>query len=471
MMQRSYFHGLLLSLVVIVVFSVLVLSAMSSDMDPYVASSFIPSAIILIVAIFIESSNRPYSLHLIHVVLLFLLMVLAPFYQYLSGSFPWDGGLSFENNDVIFANVLVMMWVSMYLSGYWLSKRVFHNRYIEPISSLLMHEITKNKIKILSLLSIAVIAYLAVMGYGGVYTRAGYEAITYKYGQIYYLIMSYFVRAIPYVFLVVLLLSKDYRNKSFNGVILISAVVIFYVNNPFAAARFWFISVMLAIFCALYLRKLKTGYPLLMMGVFGVMAMPIMNSGRYLTEITPSYLFDLISLDRTIFFVKHYLSYSGDFDAYSNLMRAVNYVNENGITWGYQLFGVLFFWIPRQFWEGKPIGSGHMVAKFYELELENISFPLPAEGYINFGLIGLIMFAVMFGMLLNFVDSKYYLSKRYSSGAIRLIDVLYLFLLGMVIFTTRGDLLSSFSYTVALTFSVVIGTVSFMRLKLGLYGK
>ena len=467
MIKKSYFHYALTSLAVIVVFLVLILSVISSDMDPYISSSFIPVAIILIAAIFIESSNRAYSLHMIHLILLFLLMVLAPFYQYLSGSFPWDdGGPSFENNDVIFANALVMMWVLMYLFGYWLGRVAFHNRYIGPISSFFMHEITKNKIKILFFISLFIIFYMAVMGYGGVYTRFGYESITYKYGQIYYLIMSYFVRVIPYIFLVVLLLLKDRRDNPFKGILLVSAIVIFYVNNPFAAARFWLVVIILAIFCAFYLRKLKTAYPLLMMAIFGIMVMPILNAGRHLTEITLPHLFSFISLDRTIFFVKGYLSSSGDFDAYSNLMRAVSYVDENGITWGHQLFGSLFFWIPRQFWEEKPIGSGHMVAKFYELKLENISFPLPAEGYINFGLIGVIMFAISFGMLLNFIDSKYYLSKRDSSGAIRLIDVLYLFLLGMIVFITRGDMMSSFSYSIALILAVIISTVSFFHLKL-----
>lgn len=470
MIKKSYFHYAFTSLAVVVVFLVLMLSVTSSEMDSYVSFSFTPVAIILIVAIFIESSKRAYSLHMMHLILLFILMVFAPFYQYLSDSFPWDdAGPSFENNDVIFANVLVMMWVLMYLFGYWLGSVVFHNRHIELISSFFMHEITKNKIKILFFISLFIIIYMAVMGYGGVYTRSEYESITYKYGQIYYLIMSYFIRVIPYVFLVLLLLLKDRRDKPFKGILLVSAIVIFYVNNPFAAARFWLVVIILAIFCAFYLRRLKTAYPLLMMGVFGVMFMPIVNAGRYLTEVTPSYLFDLIG--RTIFFVKDYLSSSGDFDAYSNLMRAVSYVDENGITWGYQLFGSLFFWIPRQLWEEKPIGSGHMVAKFYELKLENISFPLPAEGYINFGLIGVIMFAISFGMLLNFIDSKYYLSKRHGSGAIRLIDVLYLFLLGMIIFITRGDMMSSFSYTIALTLAVIISTVSFFHLKLRVSGR
>jgi oligosaccharide repeat unit polymerase len=466
MNKKSYIHYSFASLAALVVFSVFILSVMSSDMDPYVSSSFIPVAMILIVAIFVEASNRAYSLHLMHILLLFVLMVLAPFYQYLSGSFPWDdAGTFFENNDVIFANGLVMLWVIVYLFGYWLGRVCFRDRHRGLTSSFFMRELTHDKLKILFFLSICVIFYMAAMGYSGVYTRLEYESITYKGGQIYYLILSYFVRVIPYVFLVVLILLKDGKNKPFNGILLVSAIVIFYINNPLAAARFWLIVIVLAVICALYLRKLKTAYPLLIMGLFGVVFLPTLNAGRYYTDLNASYLFGLISRNLDNF--KGYLANSGDFDAYSNLMRSVIFVDENGITWGHQLLGSLFFWIPRQFWEGKPTGSGHMVANFLDLKHANISFPMAAEGYINFGLIGIIIFAMSFGVLLNYIDSKYYLSKRHGSAAVRLIDVLYLFLLGMIIFITRGDMMSSFSYTVALSLAVIVSTVSFTRKKLG----
>lgn len=465
MTKKSYIHYIFATLVVLSVFSVLMISVISSVRDPYVIFSFVPAAIILTVVIFFESINRAYSLHLIHILLLYVLMVLAPFYQYSLGSFPWvNEVIFFQNNDVYFANFLVLLWVCMYLFGYWLGRLFFHDSNTGIISSFLMQEITNNTIKILLYLSILILIYMFIMGYGGVYTRFEYNSIAFKGGKIHYLILSYFLRVVPYVFLVILLLLKDRKDKPFNGSLLIAAIFIFYINNPFAASRFWTVTILLAILCAFHLRKNKTAFPLLILGFLGVMFMPIVNAGRYYKDIDPSYILDLTF--RNLLRIKAYLANSGDFDAYSNLMRSFIFVSENGITWGHQLLGSLFFWVPRVLWEDKPIGSGHKVAKFYELSLSNISFPLPAEGYINFGVIGVIMFAISFGLLLNFLDSKYYQSKKNTSAHIRFIDVFYIFLLGMVIFMTRGDLMASFSYTIALSFAVILSTVLLPRIKL-----
>ncbi len=137
--------------------------------------------------------------------------------------------------------------------------------------------------------------------------------------------------------------------------------------------------------------------------------------------------------------------FSGDFDAYTLLAYTIKYVREHGITYGRQLAGVLLFWIPRAWWPSKPIGSGYLVAETLQLPWKNISSPLPAEGLINFGLVGVAMFALLWSVVFRFLDLAYWRKKQQSIPA----NPLYPFLLGFTIFQLRGDLLSSTAYITA----------------------
>ena len=112
------------------------------------------------------------------------------------------------------------------------------------------------------------------------------------------------------------------------------------------------------------------------------------------------------------------------------------------MTYGKQLLGALLFFIPRSIWPSKPFGSGYTVFTAFNNPFSNVSCPLIAEGYINFGLFGIIIFALMFGYLSSYLDCKFKnnISKRDS------FILLYPFLLGAYFFMLRGDLMSSYAY-------------------------
>ena len=65
------------------------------------------------------------------------------------------------------------------------------------------------------------------------------------------------------------------------------------------------------------------------------------------------------------------------------------------VTWGRQLLGAILFWLPRFLGETKPIGSGAFVAEQY-CGFTNISMPWFAEGFINFGYIGIAFFTFFY---------------------------------------------------------------------------
>ena len=83
------------------------------------------------------------------------------------------------------------------------------------------------------------------------------------------------------------------------------------------------------------------------------------------------------------------------FDSYQNFVRVIE---TDFVTYGNQLKGALLFFIPRSLWIEKPIGSGSNLAIKMDYVFGGISMPFIAEGFVNFGLIGSLLF-MMFWVL------------------------------------------------------------------------
>jgi len=93
-------------------------------------------------------------------------------------------------------------------------------------------------------------------------------------------------------------------------------------------------------------------------------------------------------------------------------MAAIKYSEIESITYGRQLVGALLFFVPRSIWPNKPVGSGHFVAENmlmtrYSFWFTNISMPFPGEGYINFGILGIILFAFILALVSKITDNWY----------------------------------------------------------------
>ncbi len=119
-------------------------------------------------------------------------------------------------------------------------------------------------------------------------------------------------------------------------------------------------------------------------------------------------------------------------------------LQNNFITYGRQLIGVLFFWIPRSLWDAKPVGSGYTMARIYNLGWDNISMNFLGEGYINFGLFGIFIFMGILAVLMAVIDKKYWVGYK---GSIRtLFSPLYLLMFSNLTFFLRGDMMFGTSF-------------------------
>ena len=136
------------------------------------------------------------------------------------------------------------------------------------------------------------------------------------------------------------------------------------------------------------------------------------------------------------------------FDAYQNFVRVIEI---DLITYGNQLKGALFFFIPRSLWAEKPIGSGSYLAIKMDYTFGGISMPFIAEGYINFGLIGSLFFMLFLGIILGNLDRIVWNLKKANKDCLFL--YYYYFLFGIIFFTMRGDLINGISMIFGMTLS------------------
>jgi hypothetical protein len=109
--------------------------------------------------------------------------------------------------------------------------------------------------------------------------------------------------------------------------------------------------------------------------------------------------------------VDHYFSIN--YDSWANIYTAIEIAGAHGVQWGHQLLGSLLFFVPSSVWSGKPLATGIFLADYlivnYSMWFTNLSAPLIAEGYLDFGFVGVMLYAAAaaFGVtLLNKIAQR-----------------------------------------------------------------
>ena len=339
---------------------------------------------------------------------------------------------------ILHTNLLIIIWLGFYILGYHI-RRIRGNK-----TSILLERLKIEKRGVFASISLSImvlIVFLSIFGFRNLLIRGTYREILYGIHPHYIMIiLEKFLKAIPVLCLMGLLVMKKRWDNKRQWLVLTYFLIFInlFVNNPLASPRYWAGIVILGFILFLFFRaKERRGWVFLILLIGILILYPISNELR----------------DKTVENITQFKIYnpgasytSPSFDAYEMGVHTLQYTSKNGVTHGRQLLGPLLFWIPRPLWQGKPVGSGGVIARYFAYHELNLSCPLPFEGYINFGVIGLIIFAFGFGWLLASLDENYWVKIKAGSSSI--ISVYYPFLAGFVFFIMRGDLMSGFSYTV-----------------------
>ena len=139
------------------------------------------------------------------------------------------------------------------------------------------------------------------------------------------------------------------------------------------------------------------------------------------------------------------------YDAFSNVLATLEYVEINGISFGYQLLGVILFFIPRSIWVSKPTSTGELIGEYLmnttPRDYSNLSNAIVSEGYINLGVFGVVLLAIILAyFIVKFIS--WMISKNYFKEFIAFYFALHL------LFLLRGDLTNGVSYFVGPLLSI-----------------
>jgi hypothetical protein len=378
-----------------------------------------------------------------HLASLGLLMVIAPLHQLIRDQFPWE--LPLPDEYLQLANLCVFLWIVGYLGGR-LASSLVTSEFRRPVP-LLERQPSSVGLALGFLLALGSIAFLAAHGTAFIFTRAAFGSsfALEGVGQKLALIVRYWPVLALGAFLHTWILRPKRRTWWALGSIIVLALLGIIFNNPLAGPRTWTVTVLLGLGAIVYLSRLADATRTLPWLALALALLPALNQGRQATDFDPGMLTPQASA------ASEGLT-TGDYDAYVNLVLANKYVELEGLAYGEQFAGALLFWFPRALWTEKPMGSGWVMAERIGLPHSNISMPLPGEALMDFGIWGLPFVAAGFGILLRWADARYYLNRPGAAPATyRILDVLYPFWLGHIIFLTRGDLLNGVYFMVGTT--------------------
>ncbi len=321
------------------------------------------------------------------------------------------------------------------------------------------------------LISISILIYLAIYKFLT-------EKVVIKPSKVYglenlnasFLLKVSFALMMPFILLnlnELLKFSQSYEAyKDYNGIIiLLLTKTIFFIPIAISALfistygikkhyLYLILILLLALFFKNPLIENRSGFGIAFLFLFFIAAKNILNNNmRIITFMLISMIIffplgEIISAYRnphidpvtkfiTVFNTIHY-------DAWANGISGLDMVEKNGFTNGKQIAGSLLFFIPRILWDSKPIASGKMLGEYmvenYHHWMTNISFPFVFEGYLDFGVLGVILFSGIIAVIVFFMDLFYKSNNIF-------MKIISIYISVSTIFILRGPFLSSYAYT------------------------
>lgn len=201
-------------------------------------------------------------------------------------------------------------------------------------------------------------------------------------------------------------------------------------NNPLSMPRNW----QFAIIIALLVVFVPRWPPVLRVSLTAAMLLATFSLFQWLNILRggagDASAFQMLS---PIEYLKH-----GDFDGIQTTINAVLYADANGHSWGRMLLSCLLFFVPRSIWPGKAESSGQVTARALGYDFTNLSMPLPAELYLEFSYLGVVLGGLALGWAFRRLD--YLGAAAIDHGGISLYRVLIAVICGFTIFAMRGAL-------------------------------
>ena len=430
---------------------------------PVLISFFLSFCVITIIAYYHLNIETVFSPFLgSYVIFYYLFFFIAPVFQISSLSlvnsrFPND--FIFNSSTVITANILIILFNITFFLSY------IHFKKKSRINSLVLYEkpiFSKHStIAILTILLLCTLVvwfnyeYVITNIFESIYiTNAKSESVSsllLRKKFLFFLPMAGVVASISYL--------KEKNKLSTNTIVificlLIFIIMLFFLKNIFTEKRNTLGPIYIALIYLFYPKFLNSNSKFFLFLFLSMVVMfPLMSSLTHIDATLdqiiekPNLLYESFLRFGTISGAFESLHY----DAFSNILATLEYVEINGISWGYQLLGVFLFFIPRSIWLSKPTSTGELIGEYLmnttPRNYSNLSNAIVSEGYINFGFFGVVLLAIILAyFIVKFIS--WMISKNYFKEFISFYFALHL------LFLLRGDLTNGVSYFVGPLISI-----------------
>lgn len=430
----------------------------SFERSVFITLQFMLIGLISIIQMSLENKKHLISLNLIHWLFIYAFMFCAGTVQFANDTFLWDFAPTLS--EIKTANFLILLWCIVFtIIHYFVHPTSFsfrnkENKHLYTQYSALFHVTLNFVLFILALITIITVDFKSF------FVRSIYEVSSlnniFGSSSLSHLVLSLIRGFSLWNAMISIKNLKNKKNASCVILLIVSLFCSLVLVPPLGVARYVFACYYggLAVYGISSFRKGNLFLYLLFFGLLVVF--PLLNAfrGTQTLDITSRVLVENMGTIRGNFA-------TADYDSYTMLVYTVRYCHSINITYGRQLVGTLLFFVPRDVWTNKPEGSGSLVINSlaHTNVNSNVSCPLLAEGYINFGIVGLFAFGAILAIVIKKIDSAMY--NRWKNG-FTTDAMFYSFIVLFSLFMFRGDLLSSFS--------TLIGyAVSFIALRFVVY--
>lgn len=382
-------------LITIIVFLYIYISRLeiSVSVNKMVIFTFIFNLVLIIFGI--VKDKKRYSLNKVFWYFNLFFFFLAPLCQYLSGFSAWNYKLI--SSDYIKSNIALIVWNLIYLLIYEYKKE--NKKYDKEVANIIIKKKT-----VYFFVSIEIVCFLVALkliGFSNLFHRGANEIEL----DISFIntIVNNFIRTVPMYTLIYSYWS--YKDKKTGKIpIIISIILTIFLNYPASVTRYWIGAVYIGIVIVMFNKLLKErtfDYGLII--IFAIV-FPVFQLFKWYG------ISDIVNGTATTELMNVYNNV--DFDAYSMLARGFRYVEENHIMYGKQLFSTIMFFIPRMIWPTKSVPTGELIAVAQGQTFTNLSCPLIGEAYVNFGVVGILIYPIVFATIIKKLDMNYWNRKR-----------------------------------------------------------
>lgn len=213
------------------------------------------------------------------------------------------------------------------------------------------------------------------------------------------------------------------------------AVLNLVVNNPISNPRYWFLTVMFALLFTVFpVSAAMYRVALSMAVVIALLVFPFADRFRYDEK-------NYKPVETTSFLEPMALK---DYDQIGMFANTITFSNSGpGHFYGRQLAGSVLFAVPRSVWPGKPRDTGVMVGQWMGTVNTNLSSPIWAELWLDFGPLGMGGGLLALGYAAARVDRRYAKRATRRSPPGSLISTVVPLVAGYSFILLRGPLLQA----------------------------